>query len=81
MLLAVALIEHEDGLCPDCSQPVDEAWSPLADPDNRDGTHVYEAPLPTRCYACTAVASRAEGYSGSPHPQALRFHARRVDRR
>lgn len=79
--LAVALTLHEATLCPGCGQPLSESTSPDADLGNRHGAYHYEASLPIRCHACTAVDAAAEPYRGEDveAPRALRFPVRRVD--
>lgn len=72
-LLAAALVQYEAGLCAGCGHPLGESAHELSDPDNREGTHRYEAPDPVRCFACDALAAKAKQYEKNPHPQALRF--------
>jgi len=76
---ALALTLYEAGLCSGCGHPLAETTSPLADPNHPDRTHHYTAPPPTRCHACTAVGLRTPQYDEAPQPDALRFHAVRVD--
>jgi hypothetical protein len=79
-----ALWEVEQDTCQGCGHPISEAWSPLADPGNFRGSHVYDVPPPTRCHACTAIAikqeTKSESGQGYPHPTALHFPAFRQDR-
>lgn len=77
---ALALTLYEAGLCSGCGHPVAESQAKAADPNDPDGDYHYEAPVPSRCHACTAVAARAAEYSGDEvkHAQALRFRAERV---
>ena len=79
--LAAALTLHEASLCSGCGHSLLESASPSADPNAGDRTHHYEAPLPVRCHACTAISLRTEQYDGDEvsAPRALRFHATRID--
>jgi hypothetical protein len=79
-----ALWELEADTCQGCGHPISEAWSALADPGNFNGTHVYQAPNPIRCHACTAQEikkdTKSDSGAGYPHPQALHFPVIRQDR-
>lgn len=55
-LAAEALQELEDGLCPGCGQPRDEAWSADFDKGNPDRKGYYD-PAEWRCHSCTALAA------------------------
>lgn len=67
---ALALTEYEGMLCSGCGHPVWESMDP-------DTQRDWEAPLPMRCHACTAIGERAKGYAKPevPVPTALRFRA------
>lgn len=84
-LLITALWEHERGLCSGCGHHLEESTAPDADPSNRSGRWRYDAGLPSRCFACTALESASDPYtspeSGTPVPGALRWVTRRVLRR
>lgn len=75
----MALTLHEATLCTGCGHPVEEASSTEADPSNRDALWHYEAPIPHRCHACTAIEQQQSGYAEAENPRALRFAAVRVD--
>lgn len=70
--LAVALTLHEAGLCQGCGHPVEETTA------GSEAWH-YEAPIPHRCHACTALAQRQEEYREAETPHALRYRVLRVD--
>lgn len=85
----LALAVFRAGLCQRCHGELAETTSRDMDPNNRDGTHRYEATPPTRCYRCTALMGSEATYtavdkeSGSyvtPHPHALIHHVVRVPR-
>jgi hypothetical protein len=77
--VAVALTLYEASLCSGCGHPVEESADPDADPHAPSGAWHYEAPAPTRCHACTALAATQADYHDAPHPQALRWRAVRID--
>jgi hypothetical protein len=52
-----------------CGLPLDET----TDPANEGA---YEAPLPTRCFACTTLSARQAEYKEDP--SSLLFHVRKV---
>lgn len=79
-LLAAALVQYEADLCPGCGQPLSESTDSSHDPDNRHGTHRYDALDPVRCFACTALEAKVGAYEKSPSPRALRFGTRRSPR-
>lgn len=71
-LLALALTEYEDGLCPGCGHPLHESTA---------GDARYEAPPPRRCKACDVIGQRRDVYAGNKdvrQPEALRFGTRRL---
>lgn len=80
--LARALCDEQAASCFGCGEPVEESFSPLSDPDNREGTHVYEASAPYRCHACTARERAVSAFteSGGSTSRALRFPVSRVPR-
>lgn len=78
--LVAALADLEADTCSGCGNPLSESMSPGADPENRDGTHFYEAGPPHRCHGCTARENRAKDYRDAPAHGALRFPVVRVDR-
>lgn len=87
VVLAGALTVYEDGLCRSCGHPLEECTAAEADPDNRSGTHRYEAGPPVRCWACTALAQAEEkfrrpaGDTRPPdHPDALHWSSARLER-
>lgn len=68
-MLAQALTQYEALLCGGCGQP---SWLSM-DPDNE---RRWFAPLPSRCYACTAIDHRVHEYDKVDNaPSALKFHA------
>jgi hypothetical protein len=75
----VALTLHEATLCAGCGHPVEESMSAEADPGNQDRLWHYEAPLPHRCHACTAIEVQQAAYVEAENPRALRFSAVRID--
>jgi hypothetical protein len=77
--VAVALTLYEATVCTGCGQPLEESTSPEADAGNREGAWHYEAPVPDRCHACTALAVTQEQYSEAHAPHALRWRAQRID--
>lgn len=79
-LLAAALIQYEADLCPGCGHPLSESTDRENDPDNRHGSHRYDALDPVRCFACTVVEAKASAYAESRQPRALRFGTVRVPR-
>lgn len=66
---AAAAKRNADTDCPGCGQPLSET----TDPDNEGK---YEAPLPTRCHACTPREHRMFEYRESP--PGLLFPVRRL---
>jgi hypothetical protein len=65
---AIALLEVVADTCPDCGQPRDEST-------HEDAEGAYEADLPTRCHACTALHKAMARYSESD--PGLQFEVRR----
>ncbi|MBX6166288.1 MAG: hypothetical protein IRY84_01385 [Thermobispora bispora] len=59
--LAWALAQRAEDAerCSGCGLPLSETTDPDAEGE-------YEAPLPTRCHACTALEKRREEYRESP---------------
>lgn len=53
-----------------CGQPLSES----ADPANEGR---YEAELPVRCHACTAMEIKQQDYQQTPQPSALLWRVRR----
>lgn len=62
---AMAQAAEDAERCTGCGLPLSETTDPDAEGE-------YEAPLPTRCHACTALEKRREEYTGSP--PGLLFH-------
>lgn len=78
--LLVALHEHEASLG-DHGQPLDETTSPLADPMNPRGTHMYVAePVKDQYDAAIEEAQRDPRYSGENHSSARKWRVRKVMR-
>lgn len=75
-----ALHEHEASIG-DHGQPLDEAMSPLADPFNPDGTHMYEA-RPIRDWAEAAIeeAQQEPKWSGENYSRARKWRVFKVPR-
>lgn len=69
-MLAQALEDFERILCPGCGHSLMESMDQKFEND-------WEAGLPHRCHACTAIAQRAEQYRESDAASALRFAAHR----
>ena len=67
-MLALALQEYEDSLCPGCGQTVAESM----DPDLADE---WDYMPPQRCHGCTALARAADAAEKNKvdHPGALRW--------
>jgi hypothetical protein len=80
--LVVALAELERSACDGCGEPIGESTAFDANPDNRDGTHVYVAGDPYRCFACDARDKKTAEFTkaGGDLSSALRFPVNRVDR-
>lgn len=67
----VALAEHEDGLCPRCGQPLDEAMDP-------ESEGLWDVDGPFEDHACRALAVyQQRAGEGHKHPEALRYTVRR----
>jgi hypothetical protein len=64
----LALAQYEASLCPNCGRPI----SVCTDPANEMR---WQAPMPTRCHATTAVLRQQENYAKAPHARGLLFHA------
>lgn len=80
-MLALAVYRAE--LCARCGGDLTLTASPLSDPDNHDGTHIYQAKFPKRCHRCTALMASEDTYTGNKHvthPRALIHHVERIPR-
>ena len=83
--IMVALDAYEESLN-EYGIPRVEAMSPDADPDNPDGTYMYEATGPVRDYVAATIEqaekAKAAEYKqlGLEMPGSLRFGVRRVER-
>lgn len=77
--LFAALHEHEAALN-DLGIPLEEAMSPLADPDNPNATHVYRA-KPVRDWAEQAVydAQQDAKWKGDNFTPARKWVAEKID--
>jgi hypothetical protein len=78
----VALTDLETAACDGCGEPMAESMDFAANPDNRDGTHLYKADDPSRCFACDAREKKAAEFekAGGDLSRALRFPVIRVER-
>lgn len=79
--MLAALAEHEGSLN-ELGIPYDEAMSPLADPNNPQGTHRYKAVGPARDWSLDALeqAQKDPQYAGENYSRARRWDIERVDR-
>ncbi|WP_123661585.1 hypothetical protein [Actinocorallia herbida] len=67
---AEALAHFEADECKGCGQPLSESTEASAE-------GAYDAPLPLRCHACTAVSIQQDAASKNAHPTALLYEVHR----
>jgi len=73
----IAFVDYQ-GSIHECGHPLDETTSIEADRDNINGEYYYEAGLPIRCHACTAIARKQKEYP--EHDSARLWVANRIER-
>lgn len=67
---AFADLQLEADTCGGCGQPLSES----TDPEREGG---YEAPLPTRCHACTTLTAQQDKYTEARPGLLFEVHPKR----